>query len=363
MTRRTTKLLVPAGLMAGALLAVACGPPRVVPPGGGTTHDHDAVATDDDRVHASAPPVRGDAAQRVEPRRHRQLGRHRRATTSSSAASSTRPTKGNQSAPRSNVMAVERTTGNLLPFVANTNGIVRAVISDGFNVYIGGDFTTVNGVPQASAGQGERRHGRARHVVRPQHPDVRHGPPAGRQQAVRRRPVRSGERRAAARRGAAGQGHRSARSRPSPRTRSPGSTRVAINPAGTQAVPRPGRQRRVRTCSTSTRSQAPTRGPNFSLLSDYIRDVTVGPDGTIYVAAGGKMNSAIAINPATGRQRWRQRADGDVQAVKYSNGYLFFGFHDGFGGEQLAADPGRRPGQRRPGPELHARLGLPTRAC
>ena len=54
--------------------------------------------------------------------------------------------KGNQSAPRSNVMAVERTSGNLLPFVANTNGLVRAVISDGFNTYIGGDFTTVNGV-------------------------------------------------------------------------------------------------------------------------------------------------------------------------------------------------------------------------
>jgi outer membrane protein assembly factor BamB len=73
-----------------------------------------------------------------------------------------------------------------------------------------------------------------------------------------------------------------------------------------------------------------TQGPNFSLLSDYIRDVTVGPDGTVYVAAGGKMNSAIAINPVTGRQQWRQRAEGDVQAVKVSNGYVFFGFHDGF---------------------------------
>jgi outer membrane protein assembly factor BamB len=74
------------------------------------------------------------------------------------------------------------------------------------------------------------------------------------------------------------------------------------------------------------------QGPDFSTLNDYIRDVDVGPDGTVYVAAGGKMNSAIALDPGTGRQRWRQRADGDVQAVKYSNGYLFFGFHDGFGG-------------------------------
>ena len=147
MTRRTTKLLVPAGLMAGALLAVACGPPRVVPPGGGTIdRPRRPATTDDDHLHGAAPPVRGDAAQRVEPRRHGQRGRHRGATTSSSSASSTTPTKGNQSAPRSNMMAVARTTGDLLPFVANTNGVVRAVISDGFNVYIGGDFTTVNGV-------------------------------------------------------------------------------------------------------------------------------------------------------------------------------------------------------------------------
>jgi outer membrane protein assembly factor BamB len=59
----------------------------------------------------------------------------------------------------------------------------------------------------------------------------------------------------------------------------------------------------------------------------------VGPDGIVYVAAGGGMNSAIALDPGSGRQVWRHRADGDVQAVKESNGYLFFGFHDGFGGD------------------------------
>ena len=39
---------------------------------------------------------------------------------------------------------------------------------------------------------------------------------------------------------------------------------------------------------------------------------------------------------------WTQRANGDVQAVKYSNGNLYFGFHDGFNGNVtlrlLAAD-------------------------
>ena len=68
------------------------------------------------------------------------------------------------------------------------------------------------------------------------------------------------------------------------------------------------------------------------------------------------MNSAIALDPGAGRQRWRQRADGDVQAVKYSNGYLFFGFHDGFGGNTSLADPGRRSRQRGPGVRTSAPL-------
>jgi hypothetical protein len=55
--------------------------------------------------------------------------------------------KGKQSVARVNVMAVQRDTGDLLPgFVANTNGIVHVVLSDGISVYVGGEFTTVNGV-------------------------------------------------------------------------------------------------------------------------------------------------------------------------------------------------------------------------
>lgn len=46
---------------------------------------------------------------------------------------------------RNNVAAVDATTGSLLPFDANANNIVRSVYADGNYLYMGGDFTTVNG--------------------------------------------------------------------------------------------------------------------------------------------------------------------------------------------------------------------------
>ena len=147
MTRRTTKLLVPAGLLAGALLggglrAAAGRPARW------HDHDHDVDDTTTTTVFTSPPhlyaemPLNGWS--------------HDGTAYSVDIAGNTvfvggefdAAEKGNQSSPRSNVMAVERTSGNLLPFVADTNGLVRAVISDGINTYIGGEFTTVNGVPR-----------------------------------------------------------------------------------------------------------------------------------------------------------------------------------------------------------------------
>ena len=46
-------------------------------------------------------------------------------------------------------MAVQRSTGAIVSgFTAWTNGTVRSIVSDGASLYIGGDFTIVNGEPR-----------------------------------------------------------------------------------------------------------------------------------------------------------------------------------------------------------------------
>ena len=65
-------------------------------------------------------------------------------------------------------------------------------------------------------------------------------------------------------------------------------------------------------------------------------------DSQLFAAVDGGMNSVAAWSLDGGLRSWRLQANGDVQAVKYSNGNVYFGFHDGFGGNNtlrvLAAD-------------------------
>ena len=242
--------------------------------------------------------------------------------------------KGKQSVARANVMAVQRDTGDLLPgFVANTNGIVHVVLSDGISVYVGGEFTTVNGVP-------------ANHIAKL---DAATGAVDPGFHASTTNFVADlvlvgsklyavgefGQMNGVTRQGAALLDKTTGALDPTfdPNTDGRVNT-VAINPAGTklylagvfQSVGGSGHPWLTEVDPTTGKVQ----GPAFTTVQDYVRDVTVGPDGTVYVAAGGKQNSAYAFDPTTGKQKWRQHANGDVQAVKYSNGYVFFGFHDGF---------------------------------
>lgn len=54
---------------------------------------------------------------------------------------------GTQLTPRSNVLAYDINTGDLLPFAPQVNGVIKAVAAspDGSRIYIGGSFTSVNG--------------------------------------------------------------------------------------------------------------------------------------------------------------------------------------------------------------------------
>src|SRR3546814_15480116 len=72
-------------------------------------------------------------------------------------------------------------------------------------------------------------------------------------------------------------------------------------------------------------------------------DLDISPTGGQIVAALGDLeNAAIAWDTLTGQREWVQVADGDTPAVRYREGNVYFGFHEGFGGSTavrvLAAD-------------------------
>lgn len=57
----------------------------------------------------------------------------------------------------------------------------------------------------------------------------------------------------------------------------------------------------------------------------------VNDDGTRLFGAGGTGGNAMATwNTSTGVRLWRQVAMGDIQAVEYHRGMVYFGFHDGY---------------------------------
>ena len=72
-------------------------------------------------------------------------------------------------------------------------------------------------------------------------------------------------------------------------------------------------------------------------------DLDISPSGDrIFAALGGYENQALSWSTVTGRRQWSHQVDGDTQAVRYFNGNVYFGFHEGDLGDatvrMLAAD-------------------------
>ena len=77
----------------------------------------------------------------------------------------------------------------------------------------------------------------------------------------------------------------------------------------------------------------------FQQFAGPMLDLDVDPDGArVYAALGGTPgagNRTDAWNANTGVRLWRNEADGDNQAIEYTNGEVYFGFHEGFDGNPL----------------------------
>jgi Domain of unknown function (DUF5122) beta-propeller len=251
------------------------------------------------------------------------------------------------SAPRVNVMAVQASTGNLLPFVADTDGAVMAIATDGTSLYIGGDFTTVNGVPRNRLAKLDLVTGKVDLTFKPST-----GNPVYDMLVLGGRLYVVGEfnqvngvsrQRAAAldlTTGAVDATFNPSADKPI--------EAIAANPAGTKLY-LGGRFLNIDGMAQAYLAEvAPDtgalQGPTFERVNDYILDLSVSGDGAhVYGAGGGGLNSAVSWNASTGKRDWNVRVDGDTQAVQYSNGYVYMGFHDGYLGNNqlrlLAVDP------------------------
>jgi hypothetical protein len=83
-------------------------------------------------------------------------------------------------------------------------------------------------------------------------------------------------------------------------------------------------------------------GPAFDHTDVPVYGLDLSPDGTQLFGAQ-KSNQGSAWQTSTGVRSWRVGTDGNVQSVKYFNGSVYFGFHDGYQGDTtikaLAVNP------------------------
>jgi len=69
-------------------------------------------------------------------------------------------------------------------------------------------------------------------------------------------------------------------------------------------------------------------GPALQYTTAKQYTVDVSTDGS-QVFSGADSNAVTAWRTSNGTRQWRDWTDGNVQAVKYQDGTLYFGFHDG----------------------------------
>ena len=247
---------------------------------------------------------------------------------------------------RSRVAAFDLNTGAVLPFRADTNGVVRALALSGSALYLGGDFTTIGGQSRSRLAEVSADTGAVATAFRVNaNGAVRALASAGGRLYV-----------------GGNFGTLAGVSRPrlaavdlANRTLDPAFDPVvdatvlalATNPDGSRVyaggsfLTVDGQPRNY---LAGLSPAGDLVGPAFANSSGY-PVLALDSDDTgsrVFAAIGGSGNQAAGFSTGTGARLWRQRADGDVQAVTYQAGNVYFGFHEGFGGDTtlrlLAAD-------------------------
>jgi trimeric autotransporter adhesin len=240
---------------------------------------------------------------------------------------------------RSNLAAFDIKTGNILTnFSADTNARVEALASDGSRLFVGGDFTTIKGVAKTRLAAVDLATG-----------NVFTGFTAGATSHVYALKT-YGSRLYVG--GAFGNLGGQPRGRIGAVSTGTGAVDPNFNPNANDSVHAivtspDGQTVYVGGVFTSigggTRGfLAPVSATNGALLPltfqyplyansvGNVWDLDITPAGDRLLAAeGGFENQVASFSTTTGQRLWYYQVDGDTQAVRYYNGNVYFGFHEG----------------------------------
>jgi chitodextrinase len=248
-------------------------------------------------------------------------------------------------AARLNLAAFDMISGEVLPFVADTNNTVRAIEADGTTVWVGGNFSTIGGVGRNGLAAVDAQTGAVHSAFDVSSNGAVYGLGIGNGRLYAGGYFTTIE--------GVTQG-RVASLDPVSGIPDPAFQAAANESARAIAVSGTGRlfvaggfteiggavQPYLAELDPATGAAI---GQGFDLADAPLLDVDVTPDGSmVFGAVAGFQNRAQAWNTFDGSRRWFHRALGDTQAVAYSEGKLYFGFHEGFEDDltvrMLAAD-------------------------
>lgn len=246
--------------------------------------------------------------------------------------------------PRSRVAAFDLATGDVLPFRADASARVRALALSGDRLFIGGDFTSIAGQSRSRLAE-----------VNAQTGAVATGFRVNTTSAVRALAIGGNQLVVG---GQFGQISGVAQARLALVNLTTNSVNTAFRPVLNNTIH----------AVAATPNEVYAGGDFTQVNGGTVRFLAAfNPDGTtrpipwavsdqynvtaldldedgrrLFAAIGGQGNQAASFSTASGVRQWRQRAEGDVQAVTYHGGNVYFGFHEGFEGDfnvrTLAAD-------------------------
>ncbi len=235
---------------------------------------------------------------------------------------------------RNNLAAIDITTGAITSFRADTNSIVRSIDGNTNNLWIGGQFTTIGGASRNRIASVDTSTGTVRSDVTTS--------VNGTVWKVKRsgNTVYLG--------GAFTSIDGVQRNRIARIATNNGSLDTTWNPNANAtvraiAIPSDGSVVYIGGSFTSIGGTSnpyvvglsPTTGsvisPTWGNLEDPVLDLDVTTSGDRLIGAVAGLGNRVTVwNTSTGSQSWRIIVMGDVQAVKYRAGNVYFGFHEGY---------------------------------